>query len=53
MEHTRLMVIDPNDGMIVMLIHGIGPFSTWLSLILQCVTAPGCGECRSGQLCCL
>ena len=26
MEHARFMVIDPNDGMIVMLAHGIGPF---------------------------
>jgi len=25
MEHTRFMVIDPNDGMIVMLAHGISP----------------------------
>jgi hypothetical protein len=25
MEHARFMVIDPNDGMIVMLAHGTGP----------------------------
>ena len=26
MEHARFVVIDPNDGMIVMLAHGIMPF---------------------------
>jgi hypothetical protein len=26
MEHARFMVIDPNDGMIAMLAHGVGPF---------------------------
>jgi hypothetical protein len=30
MKHPRFMVIDPNDGMIVMLAHGIGPFSPYL-----------------------
>ena len=25
-KHARFMVIDPNDGMIVMFAHGIGPF---------------------------
>jgi len=31
MKHTRFMVIDPNDGMIVMLAHGIKSFSGDLS----------------------
>jgi hypothetical protein len=26
MEHPRLMMIDPNDSVIVMLAHGNGPF---------------------------
>jgi hypothetical protein len=26
MEHPRFMVIDPNDGMIVMLAHEVSPF---------------------------
>src|ERR1700722_12663530 len=26
MEYARFMVIDPNDGMVVMLAHRIGPF---------------------------
>jgi hypothetical protein len=28
MEHARFMVIDPYDGMIVLLAHGISPFLT-------------------------
>jgi hypothetical protein len=28
MEHARFMVIDPNDGMIVMFAHGISPLLT-------------------------
>jgi len=27
MEHPRFMVIDPDDGMKVMLAHGVGPLS--------------------------
>src|ERR1700730_11846893 len=27
MEYARFMVIDPNDGMVVMLAHRTGPFS--------------------------
>jgi hypothetical protein len=30
MEHPRFVVIDPNDGMIVMLAHGISSFSRYL-----------------------
>jgi hypothetical protein len=32
MEHARFMMIDPNDGMIVMLAHG--KFLFWRSLDL-------------------
>src|ERR1700686_2160158 len=33
MEHARFMVINPNDGMIVVLVHGIGSFSFWRSMV--------------------
>jgi hypothetical protein len=29
MKHARLMVVDPNDGMVEMLIHEVSPRLVW------------------------